>query len=120
MGFFGRLKNAVIHPKESAERAVRRRVIAAAITALLGLATAAGWNVSPEFREAIITAVDAIATAIEERPAPPADQAPETPDTPQEVPHGSIRIKPADRGSGVAARVFAFADCRAGLASARS
>lgn len=79
MGFFGKLKNAVLHPKESAERAVRRRVIVAAIGALLGVATTAGWNVSPAFREAVITAVDAVFTAVEERPAPPADEAPEVP-----------------------------------------
>lgn len=79
MGFFGKIKNAVLHPKQSAERAIRRRVIAAVLSALLGLATAAGWNVSPAFREAVTAAVDAVATAIEERPTPPAEEAPQAP-----------------------------------------
>jgi hypothetical protein len=79
MGFFGKVKNAVLHPRESAGRAVRRRVIAAAISAVLGLATAAGWNVSPQFREAVISAIDSISTAIDERPTPPVDQAPADP-----------------------------------------
>jgi len=82
--FFRKVGSAVAHPKQTAERMARKRMIAMAVATLLGLAAAAGYQTSPAFQDAITTAVDAIIIAIEEAPVPepaevPGDPAEEAP-----------------------------------------
>lgn len=62
------------NPVKVTKDAIRRKKIAVAVGALVAMLTAAGWTVSPRLQEAVTNAINAIWTAVEEAPTPPAEE----------------------------------------------
>ena len=72
----GKFFRALRNPKQTVERATRKRMIGLAIATLMGLAATAGYQTSPAFQDAVTQIIHSVLVAVEEAPAGPVEEAP--------------------------------------------